>query len=110
MLARRVALGADRFRHVVEASVQEGQHEDSFKAVVAQNKVEAYASTVSELEAKRDRVAQGAAWVATNMPASDDKDALVEAIQTGLESIDAHLSFFRSEHDEAQAILDELES
>jgi hypothetical protein len=101
--------GLVRFKRVIDDNVIEGQTEDLFKAIVLQNKVDAYTGIVNDLLDKQTRIASGSAWIAVNMPDSDDKDALVEVIQFGKENmIDTLISHYQREIAEAQAILDEL--
>jgi hypothetical protein len=101
--------GLQRFDAVLIDAVNRGSTEPEFQEIDALNKVEGFTAAIDDLMAKQTRLISGTTWVEQNMPAGEEKNAILEAIDFGTENlIDAALSFYTRERDEAQAILDDL--
>lgn len=101
--------GLDRFECILTDCVGQATNDPDFIEIVALNTVEEFTTAIAALMANQTKLVNATSWIESNMPAGEDKTAILEAIVFGVENlIDANLSYCNRERDEAQAILDDL--
>jgi hypothetical protein len=101
--------GFRRFERILTEHVGQKLNDSEFREIYALNVVEGFTSAIDDLVTKQQKLSSGLLWVQNNMPAGEDKVAILEAINFGISNlIDANLSYFARERDKAQEILDNL--